>query len=242
MGHSRPFFVYFRSFSNKYQCKFCYKSIRKNVHSVCDAGIQTHDLQIASLIPLDQGSLPKGQLTLPSFCNYDGWKLGRILLSDTTDFLIFWLATQIFQPIRMLKNSVAKILRCKIFLWLAPREVYTQTFWCSFKSIGLSQRENIISLNYLTVENFGSHGSCRQCDLIAWSFLQYLAIYNSKNLPNGKINLQKKVHHFAKYLINPLNITKYFKIWLKWQYFSKSGHIAYRHLYEIHLLWPRSYF
>ena len=45
------FFVYFRSFSNKHQYNFYNKSMWINVHPLYSAGIWTHSLHNASLIP-----------------------------------------------------------------------------------------------------------------------------------------------------------------------------------------------
>ena len=45
------FFFYFRSFAYKHQNSFYNKLMWKNVHPVYGAGIRTHDLQIACLIP-----------------------------------------------------------------------------------------------------------------------------------------------------------------------------------------------
>ena len=48
MGHPRPLFVYFRLFQT---LQFLQQIYVKNVHRVYDAGIQTHNLQNASLMP-----------------------------------------------------------------------------------------------------------------------------------------------------------------------------------------------
>ena len=57
------FFIYFWSFSNKHGYNFLQQINVKNVHPVYGAGIQTHNLHIASLIPLtlDQGSRPPAE-------------------------------------------------------------------------------------------------------------------------------------------------------------------------------------
>ena len=44
----------------------------------------------------------------------------------------------------------------------------------------------------------------RQCDQTDRLFVQYVAIYNNKNLPT-------KFQNFAKYNINPYNVQRLFK-------------------------------
>ena len=64
----------------------------------------------------------------------------------------------------------------------------------------------------------------RQCDQMARLCVQYLAVFNNKNLPNSKTLLPQKDHKIAKYQIIPhkfaqdfedcAKLAKFHQIWL----------------------------
>jgi len=87
-GPSSASFCLFSVFSNK-QYKFYNKLMRKNVHPVYSAGIQTHDFWNMSLLPLplDQGSRPENLLLY--------WSNSRWQISEKSNWstLKHWLDT-----------------------------------------------------------------------------------------------------------------------------------------------------
>ena len=55
-------------------------------------------------------------------------------------------------------------------------------------------------------------------------FVQYFAFCHNEKFPNSKNYFQKQVQNFAKYLLNPKQWPKTFKVVSKWLNFANSGH------------------